>query len=139
LREVLAAELLGQRLELVADPVAGVDERVARSAPVDLLPELPHEDVHRPVAMGRAPAPDTLQELVPREHPALLAGKGVDQTELRRRQLGARSVDVGLDVVRVEPELLDLDRVTPARRGLAHPAPGGCPDARGELLERERL
>src|SRR5438093_784700 len=50
-----------------------MDERVLRSLPVDLLSQLAHEDVHGPVAVRRAPAPDSLEKLVPREYATLLA------------------------------------------------------------------
>ena len=69
----------------------------------------------------------------------LLACERVDEPELGRGQLGARSVDVRLDVVGVEPELLDLDLVAAPRLGLADAATRGRAHARCELLHRERL
>src|SRR4051812_37699073 len=98
---------LRQRLELVSHAVTGVDEIVLGRAPVDLLAQLQHEDIHGSVAVRRAPAPDALQELVARHHAPLLDGKGVEEPELRRRQVGAAPVDVRLHVVRVDPELGD--------------------------------
>src|SRR4051794_38006823 len=52
------------RLELVADSVARLDERVPWRVAVDLVAQPPHEDVDGPVAMRLAPAPDPLQQLV---------------------------------------------------------------------------
>ena len=108
-------------------------------AGVDLLAQLADEDVDRAVAVRGAPAPDALQQLVAREHPALVERERVDEPELGRRQVGARPVDVGLDVARVEPQLLDVDLLAAARLLRARAAPGGRCDARGQLLHRERL
>ena len=49
---------------------------------------------------------------------AAVEGKLVEEPELRRRQLGARAVDVRLHLARVDAQLLDLDRLA-ARRLLA--------------------
>ena len=94
-------------VELVADAVARLDERVRRGARVDLLAQLADEDVDGAVAVRGAPAPDPLQQLVAGEHAALVERERVDEPELGRRQLGALAVDVRLDVARVEPQLLD--------------------------------
>ena len=69
----------------------------------------------------------------------LLAGEGVEEAELGRRQLGALAVDVRLDVVGVEAELLDLDLVAATRLGLADATACRGADAGRELLHRERL
>src|SRR5581483_2845342 len=63
-RRSVTPELLRLRLELVADAEARLDEAVAGRAPVDLLPEPPHEDVDGAVAVGLAAAPHLLQQLV---------------------------------------------------------------------------
>src|SRR5439155_799528 len=131
--EVCGASLVG-RVQIVrsdaarplADAVARVDERVAGSTAVDLLAQLPNEDVDGSVAVRRAAAPHALKELVAGQHATLLAGERVDEPELGRRELRALAVDEGLDVVRIEPELLDDDRVASARLGLAHAAPRCC-------------
>src|SRR5439155_4118705 len=81
-----ARRLLWHRLELVADAVAGLDERVARRSMVDLLAQAADADVDGAVAVGRAAAPDPLQQLISACDPALVQRKGVEQTELRRRQ-----------------------------------------------------
>ena len=53
-------------------------------AAVDLLAQLADEDVDRPVAMRRTASPDPLQQLVPREHAALLPrNAGRDPATLR--------------------------------------------------------
>ena len=87
---------------------------MAWRAAVDLLPQLADEDVDRSVAVRRASPPDALEQLVSRQHAALLEGEGIDESELRWRQL-ALAVDVGLDVARVEPELLDHELVAALR------------------------
>ena len=55
------------------------------------------------------------------------------------RELCARSVDVRLHVVGVEPQLLDLDLVTAPRLRVADASTGGCADAGGKLFHGERL
>src|SRR4029078_4603816 len=86
--------LLGCRFELVADAVARLEERVPRRAAVDLLAELADEDVDRPVPVGRAAAPDALQQLVARQDPTGLQGERVGEAKLGWRQVGALAVDV---------------------------------------------
>src|SRR4026208_544549 len=125
--------------ELVADAVARVDEVVPRGATVDLLAQLADEDVDGAVAVRRATPPHALEQLVPRQDPALLPRERVQEPELRRRELRALAVDVRLDVVGVEPKLLDRDRVPAALLGSAHAAAGRRADAGGELFHRERL
>src|SRR5262245_5437744 len=74
--------LLGHRIELVADPVAGLDEAVAGGPAVDLVAQPPHEDIHRPVASGLPAAPELLQELVPGDNAPTLKGQRVQEAEL---------------------------------------------------------
>src|SRR2546421_8541110 len=111
--------LLRYGVELVAHAVARLDERVPRRAAVDLLAHLADEDVDGAVAVRLAPAPDALQKLVARHDPPALQGERVQQPELRRREAGGVAVDVRLHLIRVDAELLDLDRL-PAGR-LLHP------------------
>ena len=81
---------LRHRLQPVADAVARLDERVGRRLAVDLLAQAAHEDVHGPVAMRLAPAPELLQQLVAGDDAAAIERELVEEAELRRRQLGAR-------------------------------------------------
>ena len=90
--------LLGYCFEPVADAVAGLDERVARRAAVDLLAQPPDEDVHGPVAVVRPPAPDLLKELAARVRAA--ARRGVSEAEPRRG-----------DAILIEELRLDPDNV----------------------------
>src|SRR2546423_2918693 len=131
--------LLRYGVELVAHAVARLDERVPRRAAVDLLAHLADEDVDGAVAVRLAPAPDALEQLVARHDAAALQRERVEQPELGRRQAGGVAVDVRLDLVGVDAELLDLDRL--AARGLLRPhaAPRRGLHARDELLHRERL
>ena len=112
---------------------------MARRDPVDLLPQAADEHVDRAVAMGLAPAPDLLQQLVARDDPAAIERERVEQLELGRRQAGADAVDVRLHLARVDPQLLDLDRLAAALLGRPHAAAGGRADAGDELAHRERL
>ena len=82
-----------------------------RRLAVDLVAQLAHEDVDGAVAMALASAPELLEQLVAADDPAALEREGVQQPELGRRQVGALTVEVGLDVERVDAELLDLDRL----------------------------
>src|SRR5204863_5959195 len=59
---------LGDGLELVADAVARLDERMARRDAVDLVAQPPDEDVDGPVPVCFPPAPDLLQQLVASGH-----------------------------------------------------------------------
>src|ERR1700722_7404538 len=133
------AGLLELGLELVADAEARLDERVARRDPVDLLAQAADEDVDGAVAVGLAPPPDLLQQLVPGDDAPAVEGEGVQELELRRRQAGVRAADEGLHLARVDPQLLDLDRLAAALLGGGHPAPRRRTDGRDELAHRERL
>ena len=55
-----------------------------RRAGVDLLAELADEDVDRAVTVGRAPAPDPLEQLVARQYAAGLERERVEESELGR-------------------------------------------------------
>src|SRR5262249_6063117 len=136
-RRLLA--LLRLRLEPVAHAVAGLDERVPRRGAVDLVAELPDEDVYRAVAIRVSPAPERLKELVPGDDAPALGGERVQERELRRREAGALAGDERRDERRVDPQLLDLDRLAPLDRRRAHAATRGDLDARDELFHRERL
>src|SRR3954468_8091591 len=103
--------LLRNRLEPVAHAVAGLDEGVARRAPVDLLPQPPDEHVHGSIAMRLSPAPDLLEQLVPCHHTPALEGQLVEEAELGRCELCAFPVDERLHLSWIDPELLDLDRL----------------------------
>src|SRR5438105_1847166 len=98
--------LLRDGVELVADPVARLDERVPRRAAVDLLAHLADEDVDGAVAVGLAPAPDALEELVAGHDAASLERERVEEPELGRRQAWALALDVRLHRARADAELL---------------------------------
>src|SRR6266487_5165619 len=89
--------------------------------------------------MRLAPAPHALQQLIASHDTASLQGQRVQEAELRRCQLGALAVYERLHFARVDPKLLELDRLA-ALRGLRADATAhrGL-DARHELLHRERL
>src|SRR5512133_1611641 len=129
----------GLRFQLVPDAVTRLDERVAGRFAVDLVSELAYEDVDRPVTVPFASSPELLQELIAAHDATALERQRVQEPELGRRQLRALSVEVGLHIERVDPQLLDLDRIA-ALLVLLSSAPPGCDcDPRHELLHRERL
>src|SRR5438132_11394225 len=101
-----------------------MDEGVARRSTVDLLAELAHEDVDGAVSMALASTPDPLHQLVPRHDAPPLEGELVQEPELRRRQLGACAVDVGLRVPPIDHELLELEELA-AVGGLGADAAAG--------------
>ncbi len=112
---------------------------MTRRASVDLLAQPPHEDVDGAVAVTLTATPQALQQLVARDDPAPLERECVQKPELRRRQVGALAVHVRLHLVRVDPQLLDLNRLAAHR--LQRPrAPSRLSlDPGHELLHRERL
>ena len=110
-----------------------------RRGGVDLLAQAPDEHVDGAVAVRLAPAPHLLEQLVARHDAAAVERERVEELELGRRQLGARAVDVRLHLARVDPQLLDLDRVAATLLGRADASPGGGVHARDELAHRERL
>src|SRR5437764_8567320 len=136
---LLGLAALLDRLELVADAVARLDERVTGRSAVDLVPEAPHEDIDRAVPMHLAAAPDPLQQLVARRHAAAVERERVEEPKLGRGQLGAGAVDVGLHLAWVDSQLLDLDGLASLLRLRADAAPGGRLHPGDELLHRERL
>ena len=125
--------------ELVTHSVPSVDEFVGRCTPIDLLPELADEDVDGAVAPRQPPAPDLLEQLVARQHSALVAGEGIEEPELGGRQLDVLAVDVGLEAPRVDAELFDLDRLAALDLLGAHAASGRDPDAGDELFIEKGL
>jgi hypothetical protein len=89
--------------------------------------------------MRLAAAPEPLQQLVAGDDAPALQRERVQEPELSRGQLRALPGDVRLHLARVDPKLLDLDRLS-ARGFLRRDAPPGCDaDARDQLLHRERL
>src|SRR5438105_2441579 len=131
--------LARERLEDVAHAEAGVDEAVLRVAAVDLVAEALDADVDGTVAVALAAAPDPLEQLVAGDDAAALQGERVEDAELGRREVGALAVHVGLDVRRVDAQLLDLDRIAVASLGIREAAAQRRLHAGDELLHRDRL
>src|SRR5215211_7663951 len=127
------------RLELVAHPVARLDERMRGARGRELVAQLADEHVHGAVAVGLPSPPHPLEYLVSGHDPAALERQRVEQPKLRRRQLGALPADVRLNVHRIHEELLRLDRLAPALLGRANAPAGGGAHAGDELLHREGL
>src|SRR5580765_69655 len=112
---------------------------MAGCAAIDLVPKPADEDVDGSVAVRLAPPPEALEQLVTRNHAAALERERVEQAELGRGQLSVLPSHVRLDVVRVDQQLLDLDRLSTRDLRDANSAPGGSADPRDELLHGERL
>src|SRR6266536_1696619 len=134
-----ASSTFGLRLELVADAVARLDERVPRRGAVDLLPQPPYEYVDRPVAPRLAPSPQFLEELVAGDDAAAVERELVEEAELGRREVAALAVDIRLHLARVDQQLLDLDRLPAFGLGRPHSSARGGVHASDELGHRERL
>src|SRR5207237_9898751 len=78
---------------------------------VGLLAQASDDVADRPVAVGSPSPPHLLQPLVARDDSAAVERERVQQLELGRRQPGAVPVDECLHLARVDPQLLDLDRL----------------------------
>ena len=126
-------------LELVADAEPRLDERMRRRLAVDLLAQPPHEDVDGAVAVRLATAPHLLEQLVACHDAAAVERQRVEELELRRRERRALPVDERLHLARIDPELLDLDRIAALLLGGAHAPARRSADASDELSHRERL
>ncbi len=112
---------------------------MTRRRPVDLFAQPADEDVDRPVAVRLAPSPELLEQLVAGRDTAGVERELVEEAELRRRELCALAVDVGLHLARIDAELLDLDRLAARRLVTPDAASRSGANARDELLHRERL
>src|SRR6185437_16999960 len=76
--------------DLVADPPDGDDRRGV----AELAAELAHVDVDRARVAGERVAPDPLQQLVARQHEAVVVEQLPEQVELLRRQLDLLACDL---------------------------------------------
>src|SRR5581483_12040912 len=131
--------LLRLGLELVADAEARVDERVARRRAVDLLAQPPHEDIDRAIAVRLPATPHLLQELVAGHDAPAVERERVQQLELRGRETRAPALDERLYLARVDPQLLDLDRVATPLLRRPDAATRRRADTCDQLTHRERL
>src|SRR5215211_1684439 len=75
----------------VADPEVRVDVAPARRGPLELLPQLAHEDVDGAVAVDHGVAPHPLVHLLPLEDLPLGVGEELDELELAPREIDARA------------------------------------------------
>src|SRR5262249_40552113 len=110
-RRPFVSRVQSSRRLLFSASLAPASPRGRAVEAVDLLAQAPDEDVDRPVAPRLAPAPQLLQELVARDDAVTIQRKLVEEPELGRGQLAAPAVDVRLHLARVDPQLLDLDRL----------------------------
>src|SRR5687768_1049089 len=94
---------------------------MARRACIDLLAQLPDEDVHGSVASREPAAPDPLQQFVPGDDPRAFGGKRVQEPELGRCELCALPVEIGLHADGVDSELFELDQLAAISLLVANP------------------
>src|SRR5206468_10631559 len=85
--------ILRDRLELVADAVARLDEGVPTGTTVDLLAQAADEDVDGPIAVRLAAAPELLQQLVACGDAAAVDRELVEEAEPGRGQPRALAGD----------------------------------------------
>src|SRR4029077_14710939 len=107
--------------------------------PVDLVTKLPHEDDDGAVTIALPATPDALHQLLAADHATPFERECVEGAELCERQLSAASVDEGLDVGRVDDQLLDLDALAAVGRLRPDAATDRRADARDQLAHREGL
>ena len=136
-RRALGKRGLGR--EAIADAEVRVDVAPVRRRLLELLAQLAHEDVDRPVAARHRVAPDPLVDLFALEHAPLGPGEQFDQLELAAREVDRRAAHEGLEAIRADLDLAGADR--PAGRPRLGPPPAAHHglDPCDELLGMARL
>src|SRR5215216_441755 len=89
----------GLRIESVADPEVGVDVVPVGRVSLELLAQLPDEDVDRPIAVRHRVAPDLLVDLLALDHLAVGFGEELEELELAASQADALAADERLVLV----------------------------------------
>src|SRR3954470_12191731 len=106
--------------ELGSEAVSHAEVRVDVAPPgrrlLELLAQLAHEHVDRPVAAGHRIAPDALVDLLALEHASLGVGEELDQLELAPGELDALAADVRLEQVGADLDVAGQHRSEHARR-----------------------
>src|SRR5215218_7276053 len=98
-----AVDVLGS--ESVADPEVRVDVAPVRRDLLELLAQLAHEDVHRPVAVDHRVAPDALVDLLAGDDLTAEVAEERDQLELAAGEVHAAAGREGLELVPPDLEL----------------------------------
>src|SRR3954452_10785673 len=119
LRHHAVGELGG---EAVSHAEVRVDVAPPRRRLLELLAQLAHEDVDRPVAAGHRIAPDALVDLLALQHAALGVGEQLDQLDLPAVQIDRALPDEGLELIAADLDLAGAHR-DGRRRRLRPPAP----------------
>src|SRR4249919_2439521 len=137
-RPAATRPLLGP--EAIARAAHREDQLGIARIPLDLLAQVADVDVDRARLAVVRPAPQSLQELAPREHDAGALREDDQHLELDERELDGLPANVDCPSGNVDPELAPLDELLPfsgevRRRG----APEECAHAAPELADRERL
>ena len=87
-----------------------VDVAPAGRGPLELLPQLAHEDVDRPVAVDHRVAPHALVDLLALHDLAARLGEQLDELELAPGEVHAGPADEGLELVGPDLDLADKHR-----------------------------
>src|SRR5262245_16374000 len=92
-----------------------------RGVTLELLPQLPHEDVDGAVAVGHRVAPDLLVDVLALDHLAVRLREQLQQLELAAREPDAPPADEGLVLVAADLQLAGDEGpdVGPGRSALA--------------------
>src|SRR5205085_12202598 len=120
----------GSRPEHEADPADGLDQ----GGLTELAPQIRDVAIHDIEARGRRPTPDPVEGELPADDPARVAKQELEQVGLAGAQAELTASTPCRPGGEVEDEIAesqDLLRLSPA--------PEERPDARDELLGRERL
>src|SRR5215216_3620231 len=122
------------RSEPVPDPEVRVNVAPARRRPLQLLPQLAHEDVDRPVAVHHRVAPHSLVDLLALHDLPPRVGEQLDQLELAPREIDADAADERLELVGPDLDLADDERAGVDARLGALAAAHDRLDPRDQLL-----
>ena len=117
----------------------GVDVAPPGRDLLELLAQLAHEHVHRPVAADHRVAPHALVDVLALEHAAVGGRELAQQLELLARQRRALLAGVGVVAVGTDRELAGLDRRLLERQLAGAPPTEHGLDPRQQLLGVARL
>jgi hypothetical protein len=116
-----------------------VDVEPPRRARLELLAQLAHEHVHRPVAVRHRVAPHALVDLLAGEHLPACLSEELYELVLAAREVEALTADERLELVGPYLELTRLERPSLDRRARALAPPYHRLDSSDHLLGMGRL
>src|SRR5204863_3724802 len=132
-------DLVGLRIEAVADAEVGVDVAPLRRGGLELLPQLADEDVDGAVAVRHRVAPDALVDLLTLEHGAARIREQLKELELATREVERMPGHERLELIRADLELPGHDRAGLGPSVGPTAAPHYSLDARDDLLRMAGL